>query len=331
MESLHEQCTEMGVTFRYEQGIRRIEKSMRGQLQAVDINSSKPGNTKEVNLACHNIIVAAGAQTLDALDDIVTWLEPKTTFENYKQSYEWARAPLGDASEGADLEDVSVVIRGDNLTHTGKGKGRTSEISSSPSFSSFSILTAEPKTNTILAATIGKRTPTQHFTDVPGVNMEAVRVHDFNEAEKLARTYIQGGKTAIPTAASAATAKNKQDKTKEAKESANESDADEMEVETPPKTTGSGTISTAFGHRPLIDMIPWHVVDPRTKETVREDKVRLLGIFVAYGCGRHGTTLAPGVARIVVSKIFGDKDAAVAGVGDRFAWPQGFYGEEMSE
>lgn len=319
MASLHKQCIDMGVDFRYEQEIRRIEKSMRGQLQAVDINSSEPGSTKEVTLACHNIIVAAGAQTPEALDDIVTWLEPKTTFENYKQSYEWARTPLGNASNGADLEDVSVVIRGDNLTNTGKGKA--SEISSSPSFSSFSILTAEPKTNTILAATIGKHTSPRRFTDVPGVNMEEVRKHEFSEAEKIARNYIKGGETAIPTAACATTANNKKDKSK---------NADKIEDENTPKTTGSGTISTAFGHRPLIDMIPWHIVDPRTKETVPEDKIRLLGIYVSYGCGRHGTTLAPGVAKTVVSKIFGDKDADVAGVGDGFAWPKGFDGE-MSE
>lgn len=328
MALLYGQCLDMGVTFRYEQEIRRIEKSMRGQLQAVDIHSSRAGNNNETNVVCHNIIVAAGAETPEALDNIVTWLEPKTTFENHKQSYEWARAPLGgDVLDGAaGLEDVSVIIRGDNITGVGKGKGKANE---TPSSSSFSILTAEPKTNTILAATFGNSTPTQHFKDVPGVDMEHVKKQTFSEAEKLARAYIRGGETAIHTAAAASTAAAPDNKVDRTNETTTTNKAKTKPI-LPKSGSGSGstTISTAFNHRPLIDMIPWHVVDPRTKETVAEDKIktRLLGIYVAYGFGRHGTTLAPGVARIVVSKMVGGKEDAAAG--EAFRWPEGFDGEE---
>lgn len=374
----------MDVKFRLGQEIKRIEKSMRGQLQAVDIGSSIAGNVNEINVPCHNIIVAAGAQTPKALDDIVTWLDPKMTFENHKQSYEWVRVPVGDAFDGEELEDVSLVVRGSNNNNNLAGKGKAKANDKPASSSSFSILTAEPETNTILAATIGKPAPTHHFTPVPGVDMDYVRENNFSQAEKIARTYIQGGKTAIPIAASAAAAPPL---------SNTKNDNGKMHIDfTLPLTslqaeTGSATISTSFSHRPLIDMIPWHIVDPRVKDTVKtqeEDNdendgdeggdddddedgdgnatdnkdnadtvdansFRRLGIYVVYGFGRHGTTLAPGVARVVASKVFGGKGAGVDGkkemegagygekdddddgagagaVGEAYAWPGGFDG-----
>jgi hypothetical protein len=324
MDYLYDECQNTGVAFRFGQEIKRIEKSMRGQLQAVDIGSSKPGNVNEINIACHNIIVAAGSQTPEALDDIITWLDPKHTFENHTERYEWARAPLGEFFDGEELGDVSLIIRsGNNLT--GKGKGKANDSSSS----SFSILTAKPETNTILAASIGKPITSK---PVPGVQT-------FSEAEKTARTHLKNGKTAIPTAASSKT----KTKTNNNNEDNSDSDSDSSSSNKPPKSpvlqlSGSATISTSFSHAPLVDMIPWPIVDPRVLETVRDDgttktTMHRLGIYVAYGCGRHGTTLAPGVAKIVVSNVFGggggkdvkDEDAAVlAGVGEAYAWPEVF-------
>ena len=215
--------------------------------------------------------------------------------------------------------------------------------------------------------------------------MDYVRENNFSQAEKIARTYIQGGKTAIPIAASAAAAPPL---------SNTKNDNGEMHIDfTLPLTslqaeTGSAIISTSFSHRPLIDMIPWHIVDPRVKDTVKpqeEDNdendgdeggdddddedgdgnatdnkdnadtvdansFRRLGIYVVYGFGRYGTTLAPGVARVVASKVFGGKGAGVGGkkgekgagygekdnddddgvgaVGKAYAWPKGFDGGE---
>lgn len=340
MDYLYGECQNTGVAFRFGQEINRIEKSMRGQLQAVDIGSSTPGNNNETNIACHNIIVAAGAQTPEALDDIITWLEPKTTFENHKESYEWVRAPMDDFDNGEELEDVSLIIRNGNSV-TGKDKGKANDNTSSSS--AFSILTPDPETDTILAATIGKPTlPTQRSKPAPGADLSK----NFTEAEKVARTHLKNGELAIPVAAAAS-------KSQENNTDTNSSDSDSPDgfnsnsaphSPPPPKTSGSATISTSFSHAPLVTMIPWAIVDPRTKDTVSRDDgaatkstINSLGIYVAYGLGRHGTTLAPGVARMVVSRVYGDagkedgkgaldaEDAGVlAEVGEKYGWPEGF-------
>jgi hypothetical protein len=327
MDYLYEECQNTGVAFRFGQEINRIEKSMRGQLQAVDIGSSTPGNNNETNIACHNIIVAAGAQTPEALDDIITWLEPKTTFENHKESYEWVRAPMDDFDNGEELENVSLIIRNGNSV-TGKGKGKANDNTSSSS--AFSILTPDPETDTILAATIGKPTlPTQRSKPAPGADLSK----NFTEAEKVARTHLKDGELIIPTAAAALAAEAAKSKT-----SSNSTSSSASKSDPPPKTSGAATISTSFSHAPLVTMIPWEIVDPRVKETVTDDettktkKIHQLGIYVAYGLGRHGTTLAPGVAKMVVSKVYGDAEKEVkdddAGLleaaGEAYGWPEGY-------
>jgi hypothetical protein len=322
MDHLYDECQSTGVSFRFGQEINRIEKSMRGKLQAVDIGSSKPGNNNETNIACHNIIVAAGAQTPEALDDIITWLEPKTTFENHTESYEWVRAPMGNIYGGEELQDVSLIIRGGN-NFTGKGKGKANDTPSA-----FSILTPDPETNTILAATIAEPTSTQRFKANPGADLSK----SFNDAEKVARTYLKGGELVIPIAAAAVAAAKSKSKSKSNSNSSNSNSVPES-----PKTTGSATVSTSFSHAPLVTMIPWTVVDPRVKETVRDDgttktNIHRLGIYVAYGLGRYGTTLAPGVAKMVVSKVYGDAEKDVkdedAGLleaaGEAYGWPEGY-------
>ena len=346
MDYLYDECQNTGVAFRFGQEINRIEKSMRGKLQAVDIGSSKPGNNNETNIACHNIIVAAGAQTPEALDDIITWLEPKTTFENHTESYEWVRAPVGNIYGGEELQDVSLIIRGGNNV-TGKGKGKAND---TPSV--FSILTPDPETNTFLAATIANPTSTQRFKANPGADLS----QSFTDAEKVARTHLKDGELAIPIAAAAVAAAKSKSKSKSKSNSdsdgsnsnssntnssnsnsSNSKSSNSNSVPESPKTTGSATISTSFSHAPLVTMIPWTVVDPRVKETVRDDgttktNIHRLGIYVAYGLGRHGTTLAPGVAKMVVSKVYGDAEKDVkdedAGLleaaGEAYGWPEGY-------
>jgi hypothetical protein len=99
-------------------------------------------------------------------------------------------------------------------------------------------------------------------------------------------------------------------------------------------------------------MIPWQIVDPRVKDTVKDDDesdgtgtgtakntLDRLGIYVAYGLGRFGTTLAPGVARMVAAKVYsggkggkGGKDVkddrgdagVLEAVGENYGWPEGF-------
>jgi glycine/D-amino acid oxidase-like deaminating enzyme len=335
MDYLYEECQNTGVAFRFGQEINRIEKSMRGQLQAVDVGSSKPSNNNETNISCHNIIVAAGAQTPEALDDIITWLEPKTTFENHTESYEWVRAPMDKVLNGEELQDVSIVIRGGKNV-TVKGKGRVDD---SPS-SAFSILTPDPETNTILAATIADPTSKPRFRVNPGADLSK----SFNDAEQIARTYLKDGELIIPTAAAAIAAEAAKSESKTKSNSSSDSDSSNStsssasKSDPPPKTSGAATVSTSFSHAPLVTMIPWEIADPRVKDTVTEDettktkRIHQLGIYVAYGLGRHGTTLAPGVAKMVVSKVYGDAEKEVkdedAGLleaaGEAYGWPEGY-------
>jgi hypothetical protein len=336
MDYLYEECQNTGVAFRFGQEINRIEKSMRGQLQAVDVGSSKPSNNNETNISCHNIIVAAGAQTPEALDDIITWLEPKTTFENHTESYEWVRAPMDKVLDGEELQDVSLVIRGGNNV-VGKGKGKADD---NPS--ALSILIPDPETNTILAATIADPASKPRFRANPGADLSK----SFTEAEKVARTYLKDGELIIPTAAAAIAAEAAKSESKTKSNSSSDSDSSNSnstsssasKSDPPPKTSGAATISTSFSHAPLVTMIPWEIVDPRVKETVTDDettktkKIHQLGIYVAYGLGRHGTTLAPGVAKMVVSKVYGDAEKEVkdedAGLleaaGEAYGWPEGY-------
>jgi len=343
------------VAFRFGQEIKRIEKSMRGELQAVDIGSSKPGNVNEINVNCANIIVAAGAQTPEALDDIITWLEPKATFENHTQIYEWVRAPMGDSFDfdSEELEDASLIIRGGNNNIAGKGKGKAKANATSSFPCSYSILTTEPRTNTILAATISKHAPTLRSAPTPGVDTKTLSKAAFSEAEKLARTHLKDGKLVIPVAASSKpdnTFDSDKDNNNGNNDSDNDSDTSNSNVSKSPvlKTIGSATVSTSFAHSPLVTMIPWNVVDPRVVDTVKDydddgttakHTLNRLGIYVAYGLGQFGTTLAPGVARFVCAKVYGDAgkvgvdgkgwmDEEEAGgleaVGEAYGWPKGF-------
>lgn len=87
----------MEVKFRFRQEVMNIEKTKSARLTSVDI--SKVGNpARYVEVPCNNIIVAAGSQTLDALHDIVPWIEPRTSLVNHKQYCDWIRIqgpPIG--------------------------------------------------------------------------------------------------------------------------------------------------------------------------------------------------------------------------------------------
>lgn len=61
-----------------------------------------------IELFCHNIIVAAGPGTPNALHEIVPWIEPRSTLANNKQYCDWIRIQ-GPPIETADK--VGLVIR----------------------------------------------------------------------------------------------------------------------------------------------------------------------------------------------------------------------------
>ncbi|KAK6429196.1 hypothetical protein LTR95_014654 [Oleoguttula sp. CCFEE 5521] len=52
---------------------------------------------------------------------------------------------------------------------------------------------------------------------------------------------------------------------------------------------------------PVIDKIPWEVLGSIN------DRDSTLGIHMCYGFGRYGTSLAPGAAKVVVNRIFGEE------------------------
>lgn len=77
--------------------------------------------------------------------------------------------------------------------------------------------------------------------------------------------------------------------------------------------SGETTVITSFNNLPLVDKLPWKVVDPRHKRYVDR-----LGIYIAYGFGKFGTTLAPGAATAVCRMIMGQD----AGIGESFKYPR---------
>ena len=80
----------MEVKFRFRQEVTNIEKTRNAKLTSVDI--AKVGNpARYVEVPCHNLIVAAGSHTLDALHEIVPWVEPRTSLVNKKQHCDWIR------------------------------------------------------------------------------------------------------------------------------------------------------------------------------------------------------------------------------------------------
>jgi hypothetical protein len=96
----------MDVKFRFRQEIANIEKTKHGKLMSVDI--ARVGNpARFIEVPCHNLVVAAGSDTLDALHEIVPWIEPRTSLVNKKQHCDWNRVqgPIID-----DGDKVALVV-----------------------------------------------------------------------------------------------------------------------------------------------------------------------------------------------------------------------------
>ena len=96
----------MDVKFRFRQEIANIEKTKHGKLMSVDIAKVRNPN-RFIEVPCHNLIVAAGPDTLNALHEIVPWIEPRTSLMNKKQHCDWHRVqgPIID-----DSEKVAIVV-----------------------------------------------------------------------------------------------------------------------------------------------------------------------------------------------------------------------------
>lgn len=80
-------------------------------------------------------------------------------------------------------------------------------------------------------------------------------------------------------------------------------------------TEGRALISTANNNLPIIGKIPSKVVDARFEGVDNNP----LGIYVAYGFGKHGTTLAPGTATLMRRMIC--RDEPVGEWSKAFAYP----------
>jgi hypothetical protein len=70
----------MEVQFRFRQEVTSFEKTKSAKPMSVDI--AKVGDPDRfVEVPCHNLIVAAGSHTSEALHELVPWIEPKTSHE----------------------------------------------------------------------------------------------------------------------------------------------------------------------------------------------------------------------------------------------------------
>lgn len=82
-----------------------------------------------------------------------------------------------------------------------------------------------------------------------------------------------------------------------------------------PVVDGRSLTSTSSNQRPIIDKIPAKLLDQRHEG---EDD-NPLGIYLAFGFGRHGTTLAPGAATMLRRMICRDEE--LIGGEEAFAFP----------
>ena len=96
----------MDVKFRFRQEVTNIEKTKTAKLMSVDI--AKVGDPDRfVEVPCHNLIVAAGAHTPDALHEFVPWIEPRTFLVNVKQYCDFTSVK---GHTITDTENLSLVI-----------------------------------------------------------------------------------------------------------------------------------------------------------------------------------------------------------------------------
>lgn len=212
LEWLYKQCEDLGVQFRFGQEVYRITKS-KGHINEVDIWKTDDHN-REVTIPCHNIIIAAGSRTPEALNFLTPWSDSLENFD--QQQFDWVR-----------YKDVNL-----KAAHTDQTAIMTRSLDGTYS----SIFVPQPDSQDILVGTVHDA----HYAR-PNVN----------RAEILASSRLNGAT-----------------RDKVIKQ-------------------GSTTVSTSYNNRPLVDKVPSVLIDQRYKKA----ESTALGIYVAYGFGKFGTTL----------------------------------------
>lgn len=169
----------MGVKFRFRQEVTNIEKTKRAKLTSVDV--ARVGNPKRfVDIPCHNLIIAAGSHTPDALHEIVPWMEPRTKLPHNKQHCDWVKLE-GPVIRSADK--VGLVVRGN------------------PGGDSV-IVAAQPRQKVLVAAVHPKNkhipfnaSEAEKHQSSDALLVTRNQLRGFNEAKK-----IEEGRTTISTA-----------------------------------------------------------------------------------------------------------------------------------
>ena len=68
-------------------------------------------------------------------------------------------------------------------------------------------------------------------------------------------------------------------------------------------TEGSSLISSSSNGLPVIDTVPTSLLlNPTSSEALRQES----GLWLCFGFGMYGTTLAPGAARALCRRMFGE-------------------------
>lgn len=83
-------------------------------------------------------------------------------------------------------------------------------------------------------------------------------------------------------------------------------------------TRGRSEISVANDMRPIIDTVTCSGIGLAGMDDLEGQQS--CGLWLCYGFGKHGTMLAPGAARMTVSRIFGNREGMFADI-DAFRLP----------
>lgn len=141
----------------------------------------------------------------------------------------------------------------------------------SRAFGEGALISTQTETNEILVATVRGEQNNSHVTPTEARVKHGIGDQSNSKARKLAKKQIVG--------------------------------FDEAEDATD-VVDGRSLISTSFNQRPIIGKIPAELLDERHEG---EDD-NPMGIYLAFGFGRFGTTLAPGAATILRRMICRDED-----------------------
>lgn len=211
----------------------------------MDVRSTLENDSREVELECHNLIVAAGPWTAEIVSELLGWMPE---IDNYQERVEWIRVPREDIVEN---DDIGLLLEDTKLIKGG-------------------MIATQPSSNEVLVAAMGDKCVNHHRLP----NSPRVKYGSEGISTERARGIAERG----------------------------------LEGYTPGPgvTKGRSLLSTSTDRMPLIDRIPSQLIDDRF-EGVDDNP---LGIYVACGFGRYGTTLSLGVAAMLRRMICRDESFA---------------------